>query len=297
MTFTDLLRSTQRRTGSLLCIGLDADPRRMPAPLRGRRTALLDFNRRIIDATHDLVCAYKINLAFAEAQGERSWNLIARTLSAVPRGILTIADGKRGDIGNSAEQYATALFDGFRFDACTVSPYMGEDSVAPFLRDPRRGAFVLALTSNPGARDFQYLRVTGRPLYERIIAAAKRWNVGGNAGLVVGATRPAELRRIRSLAGTLPILIPGVGAQGGDLAAAVRYGCDRRGEIAVVNAGRSVLYASEGKDFARAARAAAQDLRDTINRHRDRYHHADSRECAPHHLAAGPVPRGRTPHR
>jgi orotidine-5'-phosphate decarboxylase len=164
--------------------------------------------------------------------------------------------------------YAHALFDELGFDAVTVNPYMGKDSVLPFLKNPQRGAFVLALTSNEGAKDFQYLRVKAKPLYERVIATTKRWNTQHNCGLVVGATKPAELRRARELAPDLPFLIPGVGAQGGDLEASVRYGCTHNDDLALINVGRSILYASSGKDFAREARKVAITFRDDMNHFR-----------------------------
>lgn len=271
MNFTQRLRSIQHARGSLLCIGLDTDTRLLPRHLLPSRAAATRFNRRIIEATHDLVCAYKLNLAFYEAAGDRGRECLQQTLEAIPGGIVTIGDAKRGDIGNSSGQYASALFRDLAFSSCTVSPYMGEDSVTPFMEDSERGVFVLALTSNPGARDFQYLQVRGRPLYEHVIAKAVRWNRKKNCGLVVGATRPAQLQRIRHLAGGMPILIPGIGAQGGDLASAVRFGCDTKGEMAVINASRSVIYASPGRDFARAARAEALRLRDEINRYREKY--------------------------
>lgn len=270
MNFYQRLRSAQRRHCSLLCIGLDTDRARIPQFLLRSRNPLYDFNRRIIDATCDLVCAYKLNLAFYEAAGEQGWRILRRTLAAIPAGIVTIGDAKRGDIGNSAGSYASALLDDFGFTATTVSPYMGEDSVTPFMKNPERGVFILAVTSNPGARDFQYLKVRGRPLYEVVIEKTQEWNRRKNCGLVVGATRPAELCRIRKLAGDMPILIPGIGVQGGDLASAVRFGCDGRGEMAVINASRSVIYASSGRDFASAARFEAMKLRDEIKRHREK---------------------------
>jgi orotidine-5'-phosphate decarboxylase len=230
-----------------------------------------DFNRRIIDATHDLVCAYKLNLAFYEAGGERGWRSLHETLRSIPGNIITIGDAKRGDIGNTAELYARSLFTELRFSACTVNPYMGTDSVEPILRDPDRGVFVLAVTSNPGAKDFQYLPVRGKPLYEHVIAKVRRWNTNQNCGLVVGATRPGELQRIRRAVPGMPILIPGIGAQGGDLRQAVRYGCTQRGTLALITVSRGVLYASAADDFANAARSAALKLRDEINRCREMY--------------------------
>jgi orotidine-5'-phosphate decarboxylase len=167
--------------------------------------------------------------------------------------------------------YAQALAQDYGFTASTVNPYMGFDSVEPFLAHPEQGAFILAVTSNPGARDFQYAKIAGRPLYERVIRKAKAWNTNKNIGLVVGATRPKEMHTVRRMVPDMPILIPGIGAQGGDLRAAVRYGCDRKGELAIINASRSVIFASSGDDFAGAARAAAAKLRDEINKYRDTY--------------------------
>jgi len=268
MTFTDRLRSVQEECRSLLCIGLDTDPAKLPVTVMSAADPVVVFNRQVIEATRDLVCAYKLNLAFYEALGERGWHALRETLAAIPPEVITIADGKRGDIGNSSELYARSLITGLRFGASTVHPYMGFDSIEPFLRHPEHGVFVLALTSNPGAKDFQYLTVNGKPLYEQVIARVRKWNTHNNLGLVAGATRPAQLKRIRSLAPGLPLLIPGVGAQGGDLKRAVTYGCDSRGFLGIINAGRSVLYASSGPDFAAAARQAAQTMRDEINRYR-----------------------------
>ena len=266
--FYQKIRRIQKARNSLLCIGLDPDISKIPSSLRRNRDPLFEFNRRIIDATLDLACAYKLNLAFYEVQGKKGRNTLEKTLGLIPSEVLTIGDGKRGDIGNTAEMYVRAMFDNLRFDAATVNPYMGSDSVAPFLSNPRKGAFVLALTSNQGARDFQYLKSAGRPVYEHVISAVKKWNRLENCGLVIGATRPAELRRIRNLAPQLPFLIPGIGAQGGDLEAAVRFGCTGSGDLALINVGRSILYASSGKDFAAAARKEAVALRDEMNRHR-----------------------------
>ncbi len=267
--FYQKIRKIQKIRNSLLCVGLDPDIRKIPPFLRRNRDPLYEFNRRIIDATQDLVCAYKLNLAFYEVLGKHGWDTLEKTLDLISRDVLTIGDGKRGDIGNTAEMYARAFFDKLKFDAATVNPYMGSDSVAPFLRNPRKGAFVLALTSNEGARDFQYLKSAGRPVHEHVIAAVRKWNSLENCGLVIGATRPAELKRLRNLAPQIPFLIPGIGVQGGDLKAAVRFGCTRNGDLALINVGRSILYASSGKDFAVAARKAAVALRDEMNRHRE----------------------------
>jgi orotidine-5'-phosphate decarboxylase len=271
MSFSSALRSIQQQQNSLLCVGLDTDLQKIPRFLLDRPDPVAAFNRRIIDATKDLVCAYKLNLAFYETLGDQAWDTLRQTLTHIPAEIVSIGDAKRGDIGNTAEMYAKTLFGTYSFSACTVSPYRGEDSVRPFANDPDRGVFVLTVTSNAGARDFQYLRVRGKPLYEHVIAKVKKWNSHDNFGLVVGATHPRELKRIRALAPDLPLLIPGIGAQGGDLTSAVRYGCDRHGEMAVINASRSILYASSGEDFADAARTAALNLKEEINTIRSKF--------------------------
>lgn len=268
MNFSDRLKDIQTNCDSLLCIGLDVDPDKIPAHLHSVENPALEFNRQIINATHDLVCAYKPNLAFYEAMGEQGTAALRETVKLIPKSILTIGDGKRGDIGNSAERYAQSLFNDFGFDAVTVNPYMGFDSVEPFLRNPGKGAFILALTSNPGSKDFQRLMAGAKPIYERIVHASKKWNTRKNLGLVVGATHPKELQRIRTIVPEMPILIPGIGKQGGDLKSAIRYGCDRHGTLAIINASRSILYASSGRDFAEAARAEAQRLRDEIQEYR-----------------------------
>ena len=252
-------------------MGLDTDATKIPEFLLGSPNPVLEFNRRIIEATQDLVCAYKINLAFYEALGERGGHTVQQTLTHIPGDVITIGDAKRGDIGNSSALYARAVLDDYGFSACTVNPYMGKDSVLPFLKNSSQGAFILAVTSNPGARDFQHLKVRGIPLYEHVTRAVKRWNTNKNCGLVVGATRPRDLRQIRALAPHVPILIPGVGAQGGDVKLAVRYGCDAQGELAIINSSRSILYASDGRDFADTARAAASAMRDAINRYREQF--------------------------
>ncbi len=269
MLFIEKLRRIQRTNDSLLCIGLDPDVRKLPRSLRGEKNPQLAFNRRIIEATSDLVCAYKLNIAFYESTGERGYRTVHDTLTLIPRAVVSIGDGKRGDIGSTAEHQAMLLCADWKFDASTVSPYMGKDSVEPFIRRAEQGAFLLAVTSNEGSADFQHLRSGGKPLYEHVVLKAKEWNTKKNIGLVVGATRPAELKRIRSLVPDMPLLIPGIGAQKGDLRATIRYGCDAKGELAVINVGRSILYASGGADFAEAARSAALAMREEMNRIRE----------------------------
>ncbi|HEV8538415.1 MAG TPA: orotidine-5'-phosphate decarboxylase [Bacteroidota bacterium] len=271
MTFLQKLNHIQRKNDSLLCIGLDTDVSRIPESLFKWEDPQYEFNRRIIDATKDIVCAYKMNIAFYESVGEHGWYTVHHTLARIPEEIVTIGDGKRGDIANSAEHQAHLLCADWEFAATTVSPYMGKDSVEPFMKRKDQCAFVLAVTSNKGSKDFQQLRANGKPMYEHVVNAAKRWNTKKNVGLVVGATKPAQLKRIRSLAPAMPILIPGAGAQRGDLEASVRYGCDKHGGLAIINVGRSIIYASEGDDFAEQARAAAIRYREQINKYRGKY--------------------------
>jgi orotidine-5'-phosphate decarboxylase len=261
MKFIDKLLSAGRRNKSLLCIGLDPDVTLMP------EAGLFDFNKAIIDATADLACAYKPNLAFYEALGMDGLEVLQKTVEHIPDFIPVIGDGKRGDIGNTAKAYAKALFETFGFDAATVNPYLGYDSVQPFLEYEDKGIFILCRTSNPGAVDFQSLiDAQGTPLYEAVARKAREWDIHGNIGLVVGATYPDELKAIRQLCPEMPLLIPGIGAQGGDLASAVKNGIDARGEKAIINVSRQVLYASKGKDFAQAAQQSAQRIRDDINK-------------------------------
>jgi orotidine-5'-phosphate decarboxylase len=261
MNFTDKLLAASRRNKSLLCVGLDPDPELMP------KVGLLEFNKAIIDTTADLVCAYKPNLAFYEALGIGGLEVLQKTIEYIPDHIPIIGDGKRGDIGNTARAYAKALFVTFGFDAATVSPYLGLDSVEPFIEYNEKGIFILCRTSNPGAVDFQSLvDARGKPLYEVVAQKAKEWNVHGNIGLVVGATYIEELKAIRQLCPEMPLLIPGIGAQGGDLASTVKYGIDAQGGNAIIAVSRQILYASQGKDFAQAAWHNAQELRDNINK-------------------------------
>lgn len=270
-TFSDKVIDASRQNNSLLCIGLDPVQERLPNHLK-KKGDIVAFNRAIIEATSDLVCAYKPNLAYYEVLGPRGWDILQKTLKAIPRdnGIFVIADGKRGDVAHSAEAYASAIFDTFGFDALTVNPYLGFDALEPFAKRQDKGIFVLCKTSNPGSSDFQDLKIklgdnTYTHLYEAVARRTVEANINGNYGLVVGATHPGELRGIRDIAPSLPILIPGIGVQGGDLAASVRDGCDEHGELAIISVSRQVLYASSGKDFAEAAMKVAQGLRDAIN--------------------------------
>ncbi len=267
MNFIEKLTNAARKNKSLVCVGLDPDPELIPP-----KTSVAEFNREIIDATSDLVCTYKLNLAFYEALGDEGLDALKKTIKHIPTEILKIGDGKRGDIGNTSRAYARAIFDNLNFDAATVNPYLGFDSIEPFIKYADKGVFILCRTSNAGAVDFQSLRCETesglRPLYEIVAMKASQWNKYGNIGLVVGATYPDELKLIRQSHPEMPLLIPGIGAQGGDLALVVRYGVDSKGQRAIINSSRQIIYASKGKDFAQAARHAASELREQINRYR-----------------------------
>ncbi|HUV30807.1 MAG TPA: orotidine-5'-phosphate decarboxylase [Acidobacteriota bacterium] len=259
------LRKIQQKNRSIICLGLDLDPKRMPPEYSNSVKAMFDFTRRVIDATADLVCAYKPNMAFYESLGADGWSLLRLITERIPEEIPVIVDGKRGDIGNTASHYARSLFEMLRADWVTLNPYMGYDSLRPFLEHKDKGVFVLCLTSNSGAKDFQLLTVEGKPLYEVVAEKVIYWNKDHNCGLVVGATHPDVLKELRALAGDMPLLIPGVGAQGGSLEQAVLNGTDNFRKPAVINVSRSVLYASTGADFAERARAELEKLNATVN--------------------------------
>jgi orotidine-5'-phosphate decarboxylase len=267
--FLQQLQSAQQRNGSMLCVGLDPDPQRFPAGFKGDASRIFDFCARIVDATADLAIAFKPQIAYFAAYGaERQLEqLMAHLRSDAPH-VPVILDAKRGDIGSTAEQYAKEAFERYGADAVTLSPFMGFDSVQPYLKYAGKGAFLLCRTSNPGGDDLQAQRlasVPGQPLlYEHVAQLAQGpWNTNGQLGLVVGATYPAEIERVRQVAPKLPLLIPGVGAQGGDAAATVKAGWRSDAPI-VVNSSRAILYASSGDDFAAAARREAQRTRDLL---------------------------------
>ena len=269
MTFLDMLRDAATQNNSMLCVGLDPEPTRFPASLQGDPHKIYDFCAAIVDATADLVCAFKPQIAYFAAHGaeDQLERLMQHMRANAPR-VPVILDAKRGDIGSTAEQYAREAFERYGADAVTLSPFMGFDSVEPYLRYPGKGAFLLCRTSNPGGDDFQNQRlasVDGQPLlYEHIARLAQGpWNKNGQLGLVVGATYPAEIERVRAIAPQVPLLIPGVGAQGGDAAATVRAGWRLDGPI-IVNSSRAILYASNGEDFATAARNEAQRTRNLL---------------------------------
>jgi orotidine-5'-phosphate decarboxylase len=270
--FVALLEEAWRKRDSLACVGLDPQIERLPAHIADQPSPIFQFNKAIIDATADLVCAYKPQFAHyaayeAEDQLERTIEYIHRSHPGIP----VILDAKRGDVGSTAEKYAIEAFERYGADAVTVNPYLGGDSLEPFLRYRDRGVIILCRTSNPGARDLQDLDVGGRKLFMAVAElAATRWNGNGNCLLVMGATYPRELAEVRAVTGNMAFLVPGVGAQGADILEAVQNGQNAFGTGLIVSSSRAILHASSGVDFAIAARAAAQTLRDAINAGRKR---------------------------
>jgi orotidine-5'-phosphate decarboxylase len=270
MKFSDMLRAAQAAHDSMLCVGLDPEPAKLPGDWRGDASRIFEFCAAIVDATKDLACAFKPQIAYFAAQ--RAEDALERLIAHIHRvapGVPVILDAKRGDIGATAEQYAREAFERYQADALTLSPFMGFDSIEPYLRHADKGLILLCRTSNPGGSDLQSQALaSGDRLYEHIARlAAGPWNAGGQLGLVVGATFPGEIARVRELAPTLPLLIPGIGAQGGDAQATVRAGWrggERPGPI-IVSSSRAILYASAAGDFAEAARGVAQATRQQLN--------------------------------
>jgi orotidine-5'-phosphate decarboxylase len=268
VAYLEKLQTAINARQSLLCVGLDPDLARLPTHFPSTPDGAFRFLRAIIGSTSDFACAYKPNLAFFEALGPAGLELLQATLAVIPSDIPVIGDAKRGDVGHTAHQYAVALFERYHVDAVTVNPYLGEDALEPFLAHADRGIYIVCRTSNPGAAAVQNLPVQRngetRPLYEHVALLVQSWNRNQNCGLVVGATAPAELSQIRRLTPHLPLLVPGVGEQGGDLVTAVAV--HREDAPVVINASRSILYASRGSDFASAAAIVARNLRDAIRR-------------------------------
>ena len=271
--FIEQLERAWDVNGSLVCVGLDPEIERFPPQVIDQPSPIFQFNKAIIDATADLVCAYKPQFAHyaayeAEDQLERTIEYIQSTYPGIP----VILDSKRGDVGNTAERYAIEAFERYHADAVTVSPYLGGDSMEPFLKYEDKGVIILCRTSNPGAGDLQDLEVGGRRLFHVVAdLAARRWNTRGNCALVVGATYPRELAEVREIVGNMPFLVPGVGAQGGDVAQAVQSGQSGAGAGLVISSSRGILYASSGENFVSAAREATLKLRDQINASRTRH--------------------------
>ena len=267
MSFMQALKARWNDSGSLVCVGLDPEPAKFPEAFAGGDDAVFRFCRDIADATAEFACAFKPQIAhFAALRAEDALERLIAHLHARHPGIPVILDAKRGDIGSTAQQYAVEAFDRYAADAVTANPYLGRDSVQPFLDRADRGVVILCRTSNPGAGDLQDLSIDGRPLYRHVAEKiAREWNGHGNCALVVGATWPEQLREVRAIIGDMPILVPGVGAQGGDAEAVVRNAASADGTGLLVSSSRAILYASNGADFADAAARAARDLRDTIN--------------------------------
>jgi orotidine-5'-phosphate decarboxylase len=274
MTFTQALSIAWQKNDSLLCVGLDPDPARFPVHLKGRPDAFYEFCQSIVEATADLVCCFKPQIAYFAAHGaEDQLKALIAHIHAKHPGIPVILDAKRGDIGSTAEQYAKEIFERYGADAITANPYMGKDSIDPYLAYPDKGVILLCRTSNPGGSDLQFLDVGGKKLYEHVAElVAREWNANGQCALVVGATFPAEIARVRQIVGDLPLLVPGIGAQGGDVEATVRAGCvkngDRPGTGLMINSSRAILYAGRDENYGEAARNAAKQTRETINRYR-----------------------------
>ena len=270
MNFVTSLEAAWTRNDSLLCVGLDPDPAKFPAMHKGRSDAIFEFCRAIADATADLVCAFKPQIAyFAAHRAEDQLEALIRHIHETHPSIPVILDAKRGDIGATAEQYAREAFERYGADALTVNPYMGFDSVEPYLAWKDRGIIILCRTSNPGGSDLQFLETGGRRLYQHVAElVATKWNASGQCALVVGATFPAELAEVRRLVGDMPLLVPGIGAQGGDIAATVSAGRTASGTGLMINSSRAILYAGKDEDYANAARRVAQEPRDAINRFR-----------------------------
>lgn len=269
-SFIQTLNDAWQRANSLLCVGLDPEPSKFPGALANRSDAIFEFCRTIVDATAPYACAFKPQIAyFASHRAEDQLEALVAHIHAHHPGLPVILDAKRGDIGSTAEQYAREAFERYAADAVTVNPYMGFDSIEPYLAHAGKGVIVLCRTSNPGGSDLQFLETGGRPLYQVVAQlAAQKWNVGGQLGLVVGATFPKEIEVVRGIVGDMPLLIPGIGAQGGDVEATVRAGRTAAGTGMLINSSRAIIYAGKGDDYAQAAARAAQETRDKINAYR-----------------------------
>jgi orotidine-5'-phosphate decarboxylase len=266
-----------KQKGSYLCVGLDTDPAKIPAHIRSNPDAITIFNKAIIDATKDHCVAYKVNTAFYEAMGLKGWQAMEETLHHIPSTHFKIADAKRGDIGNTSSQYAKAFFETLPFDAITVAPYMGEDSVRPFLEYENKFTIVLGLTSNAGAKDFELQQTGGQLLYEKVLATVSKWGNPDNLMFVVGATQATELANIRKIVPGNFLLVPGVGAQGGSLEEVSRYGMNKDCGL-LVNASRAVIYASDKEDFAEEAESMARQYHAEMSQYLEKYNNSILRD-------------------
>lgn len=272
MTFQQKLNAIVKKNNTLLCVGLDTDVKKIPQFLLSEPDPIFSFNKAIIDATYDLVSAYKPQVAFYTAEGPEGFESLIKTVAYIHKKyskIPIILDAKRGDIGSTAERYTQEVFDVIGVDAVTVNPYLGFDSLEPFLRRKDKGIIILCRTSNPGAADFQDLKVNGSPLYQVVAKKIVEWHKKyGNCLMVVGATWPEQLKEIRVIAPNITFLVPGIGAQGGEIEASVKAGIDKKGRGMIINSSRGIIYASTGRDFAQKAREEAQKLKEEINKYR-----------------------------
>ncbi len=272
MTKSEIVKQIKAKK-SFLCIGLDTDIQKIPSFLLKEKDPVFEFNKIIIDHTHEYCVAYKPNIAFYEALGANGWESLQKTLDYIPENIFTIADAKRGDIGNTSTLYARAFFENMDFDSVTVAPYMGEDSVSPFLKFKNKWVILLALTSNKGSEDFQYIQLQEldrEKLYERVLTKSQQWGNDNNMMYVVGATQAAELANVRKLAPKHFLLVPGVGAQGGSLEEVSKYGMNSDCGL-LVNSSRGIIYSSSEKDFGEAAARSAQELQESMKKYLDLY--------------------------
>jgi len=267
MKFNEKLHKIVKKNNSLLCVGLDIDKEKLPNFLFEKsKNPFFDFNKSIIDVTKDLVCAYKLNMAFYEVLGREGFDLLEKTVNCIPKDIVIILDGKRNDIDNTARKYAQSLFEILNADAVTVNPYLGIDGVEPFLEYKDKCTFILCRTSNQSAGDFQDIKSNNVSLYETVANKIRDWNSYGNCGAVVGATYPNELKMIRNILDEdIPILIPGIGKQGGDVEKTVKYGTNKNGEMAIINSSRGIIFAGKDENFAEESRKSAASLKDLIN--------------------------------
>jgi len=270
MDFKEKLSNIVHENDSLVCVGLDIDKEKIPKFLfTTSKDPFFDFNKSIIDATKDIICAYKLNMAFYEVLGLEGFKLLEKTVKHIPREVIIILDGKRNDIGNTAKKYAKSLFETFNADAVTINPYLGIDGVKPFLEYKDKCSFILCKTSNPSAIDFQDIKTQGKPLYQIVAEKIKDWDKIGCCGAVVGATYPDELKTIRGILGDdIPLLIPGIGKQGGNIEKTVKYGTNSKHEMTIINSSREIIFAGDKEDFAEKSKEKAELLKKEINRYR-----------------------------
>jgi len=259
LSFNERVNWLISKKASFLCVGLDPDMDKIPSYLKYEKNPIDLFIREIIEATKDSVVAYKANLAFYECEGQNGLEALQNLSSIIPKDVILILDGKRGDIDNTARKYAKTYFENLGADAVTLNPYMGQDSLQPFFTDPEKGSFVLALTSNRGASDFQHLQIGTEPLHQYVAKKIREWNKNKNCGLVVGATDIEELKILRRVIPDMPFLVPGIGAQGGNLKEVLEFGRDKDGLGVLINVGRDILYQSSGKDFAQKSKQRVID--------------------------------------